>query len=95
MQILQGELNGRVFDAYELDPSGKVVQKIAEPVRSTRVDVASATLTYVGVAPVGSLTSASVWRIQLINTSSGTSVLWTASGEATAVWDDRVSLTYA
>lgn len=64
---------------------------------SERIDVASATVTYIGEAVVGTLGSASTWRIQRVTVSGAvTSIEW-ADGNANAdnVWDDRASLSYS
>ena len=56
------------------------------------IDVSSSSLTYVGEAPRGSLTSAAVWTITQINkVGSVTSIKTSAS---LSIWDDRSSLTY-
>lgn len=58
-----------------------------------RVDVASATVTYAGDAPVGSLTSAAKWRIQRITTSGGLTTVEYADGDGLYdnVWDNRAT----
>lgn len=64
---------------------------------STLIDEASNTVTYVGKAPVGSATSAAVWRISKITISGTlTTVSW-ADGDPLAdnVWDNRASLSYS
>ena len=64
---------------------------------SERIDVASATVTYIGESLVGTLGSAATWRIQRVTVSGAvTSIEW-ADGNANAdnVWDDRASLSYS
>lgn len=64
---------------------------------SERIDVASATVTYIGEAIVGTLGSAPTWRIQRVTVAGAvTSIEW-ADGNANAdnVWDDRASLSYS
>lgn len=64
----------------------------------TELDVASSTVTYVGNAAIGSLTSASVWKIKrLTSTVGGNLSIKYAAGVATysQVWDNRASLSYS
>ena len=65
------------------------------PALSLRLDEASATITYVGEARPGSVTSAALWRIKRLDTTSGTSIQW-ADGDTlfNNVWNNRASLTY-
>lgn len=62
-----------------------------------RIDVASATVTYIGEAVVGTLGSAAAWRIQRVTVSGTvTSIEW-ADGNVNDdnVWDNRASLSYS
>ena len=63
---------------------------------ATKIDEASATVTYVGKALLGSASSAAVWQIQKITVASTvTSITWADSdADFNNVWDDRASLTY-
>lgn len=56
------------------------------------IDIASSSLTYVGEAPRGSLTSAAVWLITQINTSGSVTSIKTSA--SLSIWDNRASLTY-
>ena len=62
----------------------------------TRLDEASATITYVGLAVAGSATSSAVWRIKRLDSTSGLVVLY-ADGDTNFnnIWDDRASLSYS
>lgn len=62
----------------------------------TLVDEVSGTLSYMGKADPGSATSAAVWQIRRIDTSSGLTVDW-ADGNTRFdnVWDDRAGLSYS
>jgi hypothetical protein len=52
-------------------------------------------LDYIGEAPIGSLTSAAVWRIKRIeNTESGLIITWAGTGLFDQVWDNYSSLSY-
>jgi len=61
-----------------------------------RIDAASSTVTYIGTAAAGSATSAAVWQVKKIDSSSGTSILF-ADGNINYdnVWDNRASLSYS
>lgn len=63
---------------------------------ATRVDEVSATLSYIGKAPVGSATSSAVWQIAKLDTTSGMIKTW-ADGDAlfNNVFNDRATLTYS
>ena len=60
---------------------------------ATRLDDQTPIL-YIGKAPVGSATSAAVWQIAKLDTSSGLTKTWAGSAGFTQVWDDRASLTF-
>lgn len=56
----------------------------------------NASYTYVGRAPIGTLTSESKWQILRINKTTGFSFGWAGKTEQfNQVWDDRASLTYS
>ena len=59
------------------------------------VDEASATVTYIGKAPMGSATSASVWLIEKVDTTSGTIITWAGTGGFDQEWDERAAATYS
>lgn len=63
---------------------------------SVRLDEASATITYVGTAAPGTLTSAASWAIKRLDSSSGLVVLW-ADGDPQSdnIWDNRSGLAYS
>ena len=54
----------------------------------------TANVVYVGYAVTGAITSASVWRIMNVNTSTGRVTWADGDGSSNNVWDDRASLTY-
>jgi hypothetical protein len=64
---------------------------------ATRLDEASATVTYVGKAATGTATSAGAWQVQrLTDTGSGLTVEWAdGNGAFDNVWDNRASLNYS
>ena len=51
---------------------------------------------YVGEATIGTATSAALWRIKRVDSTSGTIIMW-ADGNASFdnIWDNRTSLTYS
>lgn len=61
-----------------------------------QIDPASATVTYIGKALPGTLTSAATWQIKKIDSTSGTSITW-ASGNSNfdKIYDNRASLSYS
>lgn len=59
------------------------------------LDQASATLAYIGEASPASSTSAAVWRIRKLDTTSGVQLLYAdGNTQFDNVWDNRASLTY-
>lgn len=60
------------------------------------IDEVSSTLSYVGIANDGSLTSDQVWEILELDSSSGLSVktVINAKDKKGAIWDDRSTYTY-
>jgi hypothetical protein len=88
-------------DTFVVD-AGKKVQdvnvRIDGDIAALQVDdVSTASMTYVGRAPVGSATSSAVWQIQRID-ESGTPVTavikWAGGGASNQIWDNRTTLTY-
>jgi len=61
----------------------------------TIVEEASATITYIGRAIIGSATSDSVWLIQKVDTSSGVVITWGGTGDFDQEWDERAAATYS
>ena len=68
--------------------------EITAPV-AFRLDEASATISYLGEAQIGTLTSSALWKIKKLDSTSGLIITW-ADGNYLAdnVWDNRASLTY-
>jgi hypothetical protein len=62
-----------------------------------RIDVASATVTYTGYAPVGTLNASAGWAIQRVTVSGDVTTIEWADGNANAdnVWDNRAALSYS
>ena len=61
------------------------------------IDEASATVTYIGLAQIGTASSEAGFQIKKISVSGTvTSITWADSTDAfTKVWDDRTTYTYA
>jgi hypothetical protein len=87
--------NGYLGDVTGQRIGNKQAIDTAKVDQATRIDEASATITYVGKAPVGSLTSNAVWKIFRIDESSGLVITY-ADGNTNFdnVWDSRAGLTY-
>lgn len=62
-----------------------------------KIDEASATVTYVGVAAIGALGSAASWQIKRMTVSGSVTTIEWADGNSSFdnIWDDRVSLSYS
>lgn len=61
-----------------------------------RLEEASATITYVGQAAPGTLTSAASWSIKRLDSTSGLVVLWGGGTAAfNQIWDNRAALAYS
>ncbi len=68
----------------------KVNQEIASRLETV------GSVTYVGVAVVGSLASDNVWQIKKIDETSGVVITWAdGNSDFDNVWDNRASLTYS
>lgn len=67
------------------------------PTKTLAIDEVDATLTYLGVAKVGTLTSAARWQIKKIAKTGNVSLFQFADGDERYdnVWDNRASLTYS
>jgi hypothetical protein len=66
-------------------------------VETTRIDVASSTVTYVGKAKVGSSEGDPVWRIQKIisNAEGDMSILFVdGKSDSNSTWNDRAMYAY-
>lgn len=60
-----------------------------------RIDEASATITYVGKAKIGTSPGQAFWQVFKIDTTSGTIITWADSDDNyDNIWDDRATLTY-
>lgn len=64
---------------------------------AVQFDPASSTDNYLGIAPIGSATSAAVWQIRKITVLNGAVSIQWADGNHLFdnVWDDRTSITYS
>lgn len=96
-QEIVGEVERREFLVTVLQYDTGTVSVVEEDeVFDVETDFSVPGVYYIGQAPVGSLTSAAVWRIRKITeTPSGTSIDWAnGTAEFVNVWDDRNSITY-
>lgn len=64
---------------------------------ATKIDEVSSSLTYIGKADLGSVTSDAVWQIQRISVSSTVTTISWASGNDRfdKIWDNRAALVYS
>lgn len=61
-------------------------------------DVTTTSMTYIGTAAIGTLSSDALWTIKRLDESGTPTTLvvkWATAGASTCVWDDRASLTYS
>jgi len=68
------------------------------PVYTTRVDIVSSTVTYVGKTFAGSATGESVWQIKKLESDVEGDLVITYAGGSGAfnyAWDDRASFVYS
>ncbi len=68
------------------------------PPMATEVDVASATINYVGKAPIGTTSATAGWQIQklTIDANGGVSIKWAdGNDDYDNIWDDRAALSYS
>lgn len=74
---------------------GVSAEQASDRLLTLLLDEVSATISYIGEAQPASSTSAAVWRIRKLDTTSGVNLLY-ADGNTRFdnIWDDRVSLTY-
>lgn len=83
---------------FASDGRGNLIRQVAigHPT-AMKVDEVDSTTTYIGVAPLGSATSAASWQIRKIAVSGTVTTFTWADGdeEYDNVWDDRATLTYA
>lgn len=77
------------------DTEGRLVTVDGEVALASRLDDSASPIIYMGKAPVGSATSAAVWQIAKLDTTSGAVKTWADLGRFTQIWDDRTGLTYS
>lgn len=67
------------------------------PAMATIIDEPSATVTYIGVAPIGSAGSGAVWQIKKMTVSGTvTSITWADGNNSfDNIWDNRAALSYS
>ena len=62
---------------------------------NVQVDSGDSNVEYIGIAPIGSLTSQAVWQIKKVNYTTGTIITWADSDKSSNnIFDDRESLSY-
>lgn len=85
------------FAPIQTDQYGNLKTSGTTPTYTTRLDEASATVTYVGNANVGSLDADAAWQIKRITESGTVTKIEFADGEQTfdKVWTNRAALSYS
>lgn len=85
--------NQRAADVYIVNPSSGP----GSTTQTFRIDDVSKSLSYIGFAPIGSATSAAVWRIFRLQTTGDVQAQEWADGDSSYdnIWDDRATLTYS
>lgn len=81
----------------KLNPSTSALEReIDTSALEMLIDEASATVTYIGKSPVNSATSAAVWQIKKVDSTSNPTSIKFADGVTsfTKIWDDRATFTY-
>ena len=90
------DTNTSTVQTVEYDPSGSLVRKITQMVK-TLVDVPDASTTYIGKATHGTATNAASWQILKISEAGTLTTMVYADGNADFdnVFDDRTGLSYS
>ena len=53
-------------------------------------------ISYIGIAPIGSATSAAVWQIKELDETTGAVITWCDGNDSfDNIWDNREGLTYS
>jgi hypothetical protein len=90
----------KIADAERVPRAGYevFVPRTQEAPRATRLDIASSTLYYIGVALVGATPASATWQVRRLtfDGSGGVVIEW-ADGNTSYdnVWDNRASLSYS
>lgn len=94
---LPPHLNTREVEKFSSGPNDEVLVNVGCPSGALVTDkTTTANTTYIGVAALGSLTSAAVWQIfQIVDSSGDKTITWADSNaDYDNVWDNRAALTY-
>ena len=88
-QAVSGPLTNTQLRATPVD--------VASPTYATRLDEASASISYLGKAVTGTATNSLAWQVQRITISGELTIVEFADGDAlfNNSWDNRASLTYS
>jgi hypothetical protein len=81
---------------FIMDTSGNVVNIDEDLALNVQTDSVDSNVQYIGKAPLGSATSAAVWQIAKVDSTTGTIKTW-ADGDANFdnIFDNRESLSYS
>jgi hypothetical protein len=93
---LQDILDNQTNGSQVAQVTGSITATTVNTSYAVRSDSASATITYVGKAEIGSNESSPVWQIMRITSGvSGETIEYAGTGLFDQVWANRASLTYA
>lgn len=93
VELLGHDTQTNALRRIRVDNNGSI-GSAAEAVRID--DATTPSTTYIGKAAIGSSTSASVWQVARLDTSSGLIKTWAdGDSEYDNVWDDRTMLNYS
>jgi hypothetical protein len=84
------------YREVKVSPTGDLATYSAPAPLATKLDEASASVTYIGKAKIGSASASALWQIQKMSVSGNvTSITWADSDSLfNNIWDDRAGLTY-
>jgi hypothetical protein len=94
--LLEDILDNQTNGSQVAQVTGSITATTVNTSYAVRSDSASATITYVGKAEIGSNESSPVWQIMRITSGvSGETIEYAGTGEFDQVWANRASLIYA
>jgi hypothetical protein len=74
---------------------GVSLEQVTDRNLALRYDEVDANTAYLGLSPIGSQHSASVWQIKKLDFTTGVDIKWADGNQGfDNVWDNRASLTY-
>ncbi len=81
---------------FIMDTSGNVVNLDQDLALNVQTDSVDSNIQYIGKAAIGSATSAAVWQIARIDSTTGQIMTWAGGSDSfTNIFDNRESLSYS